>query len=119
MYSIIVKFDLEGSHYWDDAPDEYKLLKSAHSHNFHFEVEIPVLHSDRALEILEVRRVLRRAMLNMYGTGALRDEPCNFISNSCERLAQWLETIVFNTYKMHANRVTVMEDEFVGAVYRP
>ena len=119
MYSIIVKFDLEGYHKWPKAPEQYKRLESEHGHIFHFEVEIPVEHFDRFIEILEARRILRKDLLGSYGTGGMREEPCNFGGKSCEHLAKFLADTVSNVWKVDALRVVVMEDEFVGAAYTP
>lgn len=107
--NIVVKFDLEGRHCWPDAPDMYRLLRSRHSHIFHFEVHIPVTES-RQLEFLDVRRELIRVMLTSYG-----NEPCDFRGRSCEQLCLSVWRSVENVYKVTPDKVVVMEDSFVGS----
>ena len=133
MYSIIVKFDLEGYHRWPNAPEEYKMLRSKHNHNFRFEAEIPVDEditnaSGRALEILDVRRTLECSVVNEYGDKTpyevgvfLRWEPhvCNFRVLSCELLAESLAKTIRELYYVDPIKVVVMEDEFVGASFVP
>ncbi len=101
---IIVKWDLEGTHYWPDAPNEYTILRSPHGHIFHFEVQIPVTTS-RQIEFL----AFRRRLMNAYGT-----EPCDFESKSCEDLANHLIDYVRYSYNCGAI-ARVFEDAFVGA----
>ena len=133
MYSIIVKFDLEGYHRWPNAPEEYKMLRSKHNHNFRFEAEIPVDEditnaSGRALEILDVRRTLECSVVNEYGDKTpyevgvfLKWEPhvCNFRALSCELLAESLAKTIRELYYVDPIKVVVMEDEFVGASFVP
>ena len=107
--NIIVKWDLEGTHCWPNAPDEFAILRSPHSHIFRFVVHIPVTNS-RQLEFLKVRRKLVRAVKDEYG-----DIVCEFGNNSCEDLAYSLAGRVFDLYDVHPSRVAVFEDTFVGA----
>lgn len=108
---VVVKFDLEGSHYWPDAPVEYTILRIQHGHVFHFEVHIPE-NASRQIEFLEARRELRQALIDRYGY-----EPCLFGARSCEDLARWLIDFVEAFYHCGAI-VRVMEDMFVGAEVR-
>ncbi len=107
---IIVKFDLEGMHYWPDAPNEYAVLRSPHGHVFHFEAQIPVTAS-RQIEFLEARRRLMGAMKAFYGS-----EPCDFGSMSCEDLANALIDCVRSCCSYSCGVIArVFEDAFVGA----
>jgi len=108
---IIVKFDLEGSHNWPNAPDEYAMLRNRHGHIFHFEVQIPV-DASRQIEFLEARRKLMRAIIDSYGS-----EPCDFEGMSCEDLANVLISWVRVLYVCGAI-AKVSEDAFVGAEVR-
>lgn len=108
---IIVKWDLEGVHYWPDAPNEYVVLRERHGHIFHFEVQIPVSTS-RQLEFLEVRRALMDATTYHYG-----GEPCDFRDSSCEDLASAILDFVEDIYGCDAV-ARVFEDLFVGAEVR-
>ncbi len=109
--SIIVKFDLEGSHCWPDAPNQYADLRSKHGHIFHFEAQIPITTS-RQLEFLEIRRILMMVIVNSYGL-----EPCNFGDMSCEDLANVVIAYISHLYNCGAI-VRVFEDAFVGAEVR-
>lgn len=108
---IIVKFDLEGSHKWPDAPDKYALLRNRHGHIFHFEVRVPVTAS-RQIEFLDARRELKAAVEATYGY-----EPCDFYAMSCEDLAEYLIARVRALYDCGAI-AKVYEDAFVGAEVR-
>jgi len=110
MTNIVVRFTLEGTHTWPDAPDEYKLLRARHGHNFLFECHIPVTHSDREMEFLKVRRELVASVRSSF-----KGEPCDFRANSCEALAEHVANTIFNKYERWPTKVAVFEDEFVGA----
>lgn len=109
MIGIVVKFDLEGSHAWPDAPDEFKELRSRHSHIFRFECVIPVSQANRGLEFLKVRRELRDSVRSSF-----KGEPCDFRSNSCEMMAEHVARTIKAKYGVDASRVRVCEDVFVG-----
>jgi len=108
---IIVKFDIEGSHYWSDAPEAYAILRNKHRHIFHFNTQVPVTAS-RQVEFLGARRKLMNAMTESYGI-----EPCDFGGMSCEDLAEDLIAQVKILYNCGAV-VEVSEDAFVGAKVR-
>lgn len=108
---IIVKFNIEGTHRWPNAPDKYAILRNRHGHIFRFEVQIPITTS-RQIEFLEARRRLMRAIKDSYG-----HESCDFGGMSCEDLARIVITHVSGIYGCGAI-ARVFEDEFVGAEVR-
>lgn len=109
MVGIVVKFDLEGSHVWLDAPDEFELLRSRHSHIFRFVAYIPVGQTNRELEFLKVRRELAGSVKSSF-----KGEPCDFRANSCEMLAEHVARTIKAKWGVWPTRVEVYEDEFVG-----
>lgn len=112
--NIIVKFDLEGTHSWPNAPNKYIELRAVHGHIFHFEVHIPVREGDRELEFLEARRLLMEAVIRSYSrrSGGVR---CDFRNYSCEMIAKSLGVTTLNILGVTPAKVVVMEDAFVGA----
>lgn len=109
---VIAAFDIEGTHFWKEAPDAYKILGSNHGHIFHFEVKIEVQSSDREIEFLHLRQEVRLLLMGMYQT---RSEPIIFGASSCEMIAVELEAHLRGRMKYNVHSVKVMEDQFVGA----
>ena len=105
--NIIVTLQMEGFHRWDGAFEEVAFLKDDHRHIFHFELEVPVQHDDRDVEIILFKRIVQRILIDRYGdsNGVLQ-----LGSKSCEMLAKEL-LVVFE-----CDRVKVTEDGENGAV---
>jgi len=65
--NIVVKFSIEGFHYWKDAPKEVKFLRDNHRHLFFFCLEKKTLHDDRDLEIILFGRKVKEYLYKKYG----------------------------------------------------
>ncbi len=109
---VIAAFDVHGTHYWELAPDLYKVLNYIHGHIFHFEVKIEVQDSDREIEFLELRQEVQRILMEMYNSGG---EPIPFGPLSCEMIAIDLKIQLANENHYRVHSIKVMEDQFVGA----
>jgi hypothetical protein len=81
VISIVVTLQVEGFHYWINAPIKFEYLKSIHRHIFHIKATKKVSHNDRDIEIISFKREIYRYLLDMYGN------PCFFGNMSCEDIA--------------------------------
>jgi len=106
MIWAIVKFSIEGIHYWKDAFEEVKWLSFPHRHIFCFEVSISQDHTDRDVEFILFKRWLK----------SLYSEPCDFGSKSCEMIAKELLDKIKTKYPDRKVRVAVSEDNENGAI---
>lgn len=106
MY-VISSLQVEGFHYWKDAPEVVGFLRDNHRHMFHIEVKKEVTHGDRDVEIILLRRAVIEYLFNRYksSNGAWLE----FGSMSCEMIAEDL----VEAFDLTACRV--MEDGENGA----
>lgn len=102
--SIIVRFQFEGFHYWEDAPVQHAFLREPHRHMFHVEAVKQVVHTNRDIEFIQFRRVLEQHCLLNYGGNQFRSH-----GKSCEMIAMEL----VQTYELSSCRV--FEDNENGA----
>lgn len=58
MNFVIVQTQFEGFHNYPEAPEEVSFLRFPHRHMFHVTAEIEVVHTDRDLEIIMVKRAI-------------------------------------------------------------
>jgi hypothetical protein len=102
--SIIVKYQFEALHRWENCPfDEVKFLKHPHRHLFYVEAEKEVTHEDRDIEIIMLKREMEMFSKSKYDYGNM----------SCEMIA----IILLNEFNLKT--CTVLEDNENGAkVYR-
>lgn len=110
--AIIISFQLEGFHKWDQAPNEVDFLRERHRHMFHFKVEKEVAHDDRDIEIILFKRKVETYLIKKYGR---RHESSiawwlELDSQSCEMLAREI------LEHFDCVRVEVLEDGENGAV---
>ncbi len=110
---VIVRFDVEGIHFWTQAPEEYAILRNEHGHIFHFEVQIEVGDSNREVEFLHARRQIMARIVGLFGAGSLT-HLSNFGSRSCEMIAEELGNNLIEIFKWSIREVSVFEDQFVG-----
>jgi len=68
MKTIFVKTQFEGIHSYPDAPEEVLFLRNEHRHMFHVRLEIEVMHDDRELEFIMVKRALDAHLAKSVGT---------------------------------------------------
>lgn len=110
---------VEGTHNWPDCPfDEVDYLRVPHRHVFHIKAYMPVTHSDRDVEFIMLKHLIRDYLVNKYGKfsneGMLRDMPyythCEFGAMSCEMIAEEL----IETFEL--SKCEVSEDDENGAI---
>lgn len=114
--TIFVTFQKEGIHKYPAAltdpalatGDEYDVsfLGYPHRHMFHFDVQISVEHSDRAIEFIQFKRWLE----SLYNQGTL-----DLDYKSCEMLAEDLYEKINQRYPNREVAITVSEDGENGA----
>jgi hypothetical protein len=101
---ITVRFAFEGWHNWPEAPEHRAYLRSEHRHLFHVEVAVSVEHHDREVEFHDLLDLCKK---DCPGPSLGR--------HSCEDIAQQFIALVSATYPGRAYRVSVWEDNEVGA----
>lgn len=84
--SIKVSLDVEGIHYWMDAPEEVSYLRYPHRHLFHIVVEFKVNHNNRDLEFIIMKHKIEEFIKSKYYNKI--HKLCNFVEMSCEALAE-------------------------------
>jgi len=100
---IIVTFQVEGFHFWKNAPDEVAFLRDNHRHIFHITAYKEVSHSDRDIEFI----LLKREMKKQFPY-----EPFQFGEMSCEMIASALVKV------FDLSACEVWEDKENGAIVR-
>lgn len=110
IISIVIKFQIEGIHYWENAKDyfpEVAFLSNPHRHIFFIECIKEVDHADRDIEIIMFARKVKDYLHSKYFDEDINC--CNFNRLSCEEIA--LELVkVFKLYSC-----SVLEDNENGA----
>lgn len=107
--TIFVQFQKEGIHRYPDAPEGVKFLRHDHRHMFYFRAEIGVVHNDRDIEFI----LLKRELESLYDNDVL-------ILNhkSCEMMAEDLYKYIQTHYPDRDVTITVSEDGENGATLR-
>lgn len=105
--NIFVSFQVEGFHYWKDAPEEVSFLRDRHRHMFHVEIEKEVSHADRDIEIILFKRKVQKFIQERWKG---EENVVEFEGMSCEMIASVLK----NEFKCY--KVKVTEDGENGAV---
>ena len=98
---VFCRTSFEGFHCWPDAPDEVGFLRFRHRHTFHVEVKVGVVHGDRDVEFILLKRDV-----DGFIKETLKGDTSNW---SCER---WAAEIL---ERFDADEVTVSEDGENGA----
>ena len=106
--NILVSLQVEGFHYWKDAPEIVKFLRDNHRHIFHIEIEKEVSHADRDIQIILFKRSVLDFIKKIWGVK--EREYVEFGGSSCEMIAD----IILTEFKCVKVRVT--EDGENGAV---
>jgi hypothetical protein len=101
---IIINTTFEGTHFWEEAPQEVSYLKNEHRHLFHVRVEKKVSHAEREIEIILFKRKVGEiiAVFQKYTPGV--------INWSCE---EWAKRLL---QSLEADKVEVLEDGENGAI---
>jgi hypothetical protein len=114
---VYVQFQREGYHCFPEAAtdpkyatgDQYDVshLAYRHMHYFYFKVWVEVVHGNREIEFIQLRRWLE----SLYG-----NETLSLDSKSCEMIATDLLTVLREKYPYSAIRIDVSEDNINGAL---
>lgn len=104
--TVITDFEVEGFHFYPNAPEKVSFLKSRHRHLFRIKVYYKVTDLDREKEIFIQQDYLKQYLNESYGT------PCEFENMSCEMIAK--EMLEFSVDD-GAYKVEVFEDGKGGA----
>ena len=108
---VLVRTQFEGFHFWKDAPNEVAFLRDLHRHMFHVEVLMTVEHSDRAVEIIMLKRYVDKICSSL--TEIIKQNGL-----SCEDIAHHIAKKVIEKYIPDICIVQVLEDnENGGTVY--
>jgi len=106
--NLVVSFELNGVHYWPDAPEECREFREPHRHLFKFVFWLPVTTS-RSVELFNAREFLIANILTVYPPSDLLAGGANFGESSCEMLAEEMKEAV------QAAKVFVGEEWWLGA----
>lgn len=79
---IIIKFDIEGFHKYEKAPEQVAFLRDLHRHTFKVKCGIKVNHNERDKELFMVRGEIIDYINESYGI------PADFGNMSVESIAQ-------------------------------
>ncbi len=106
---IYVKFQKEGIHCYPAAKDlpGVEFLQHPHRHMFHFKVMLEVMHDDRDVEFI----LLKRALEGLYA-----DDVLELDYKSCEMIANDLYKYVEEHWPGRRILIDVSEDNENGAV---
>lgn len=115
MTTIFVTFQQPGFHRWPDATPGRTYLKDYHRHNFHFKVELQVLHADREVELHDLLEFCKRELNMGHPRWDDSSFDLDFNFHSCETLAHMLLDILKQHYPNRWMAVEVSEDGELGA----
>lgn len=101
---VITHNEIEGLHYWKNAPPIVGYLRNQHRHIFHIRCEFLVKDSDREIEIFIQEHAVENFIKDRHGIPAL------FGEMSCEMIAE--EIIKFFPA---CKACEVLEDGYGGA----
>jgi len=79
--TVMIRFDVEGFHFYKGAPEEVLFLENNHRHTFTIKAGYSVTNLNRELEIFICRDKLKDYLNEAYGS------PCIFGGMSCEMIA--------------------------------
>lgn len=88
--TVIVQFEIEGFHFYKDAPKEVIFLENKHRHTFIIKAGYSVNDLNREKEIFICRDEIKNYLTESFGV------PCNFENMSCEMIAK--EILEFGLY---------------------
>ena len=81
---VITHNEIEGFHYYPDAPAFCAYLGNKHRHNFVIECGFNVSHNEREIEIIDQQKRIAKSVEVQFG------RPADFGGFSCEDIAEWL-----------------------------
>lgn len=108
---IVARTSVEGIHRWAECPiEEVSYLRNYHRHIFRIAAKLPVTHSDRDTEFIQLTHKIKTYLKeNYWSTEA---QCCFFGDRSCEMIGEELLK-VFNL-----SEIEVQEDEESSAIVR-
>ena len=98
---VLTNFEIEGFHYYPNAPKKVDFLKHNHRHIFTIKIGYSVKDLNRELEIFIMQDYVKDYLNETFGV------PCNFKNMSCEMIA--FEILEFSESD-GAKFVEVLED---------
>jgi len=110
MNLICVRFQREGFHKWDNAPDNRAYLRETHRHVFHVEAQVEVHTDEREIEFHDLLCFCKQKFPQGHRG--------NLGGQSCETLARKLVEEIREAYPKRMVKVSVFEDGEVGAIVR-
>lgn len=108
---IVARTSVEGIHRWAECPiEEVSYLRSYHRHIFKIAAKLPVTHSDRDTEFIQLTHKIKTYLHEEYFS--TEAQCCFFGDKSCEMIAEEL-LIEFNL-----SECEVQEDEESSAIIK-
>lgn len=101
---VLTYNEVQGFHYYPNAPKNVDYLSSEHRHIFVIKCRAEVSHNEREIEIITEQDLISKKLVQEFGN------PCKFGAMSCESIAEWL----LNTLPELIS-VEVLEDGYGGA----
>ena len=109
MDTIYVTTRFEGTHCYQDAPEEVAFLRFPHRHIFGVRVEIEVRHDDREIEFILFKHFVEQLVQPYVGDNK---------ALSCEMMAREVLNSIASRYPARFCSVEVNEDGENGAIVR-
>jgi hypothetical protein len=81
---VIINLDIEGFHYYKEAPKQVEFLRNNHRHIFNIKIGYKVDDLNREKEIFIQTALIQDYLNETYGV------PCHFEQMSCEMIAKEL-----------------------------
>ena len=111
MTELVINFELDGLHFWPNAPEQYKEFGQPHRHLFKFICWYAINNSnDPARRDKELWELRQETISKIATYIPLIKGVYNFGSMSCEGMADLLKS------QMNFSRVFVGEEYWLGAV---
>lgn len=100
----VIRFQVEGIHYYEDASGAEEFLKYPHRHIFHIEIKIKQFHNNRDIEFIAFKRWI------------CEDFNGEFSYKSCEMIADDLYEKIVSKYSNREIEISVFEDGENGSI---
>jgi len=116
MTNVMVRLQFPGFHCWPSAPASLAFLRHLHRHLFFVMVSLEVGHSEREVEILQLKDWLECECIPSLGPSHNSLLGLNLGAQSCETLAHRIAGTVLHRYgDDRVVTVSVLEDNENGA----
>ena len=108
---IVARTSVEGIHRWAECPiEEVSYLRNYHRHIFKIAAKLPVLHSNRDTEFIQLTHKIKTYLHFKYWNAEA--QCCFFGDRSCEMIGEEL-LIEFNL-----SEIEIQEDEESSAIVK-